>query len=246
MAASLITATIQNNDLDPKDEVRFNWATNTGGLTAVQAQTFVDDFFKVDPGGAGTANEHALASCLTPGTVLNGVDIRVYDITGHLDGSPHGSPYVHTATTLDAVGGDSRGNQLVVVFGFHASSYGTTPVDGPTVATIPTTERAQDQGAPPQHTGVEKLQSRRSGRMYFGPVDGSIIGVDGNANPELTGTWKTNFPANLAAFLAEHPEWCSWSRRDLAVYPVSAGWVDFSIMTRRVKAFSGAGRGAWS
>ncbi len=239
MSVSLCTFTVPNNDGDPKDEVRFSFVIEGALLTAGGLQTLWTAVMDTAYPGASLHSSAALASCL----VLTGGAItgRAYDITAFLDGSPHGSPYLVEAVTGTGPGGDSRGNQLCAVIGFQSAAYLSTPVDGP-IAAIPSSESAIDQGAPATHMGTTKLQSRQSGRIYFGPLDGSVIGIDANANPELTGTWKTNFSENFHDAIVTPGVFRVWSRRNAAVYPITQGWVDNSIGTRRVKAFKGAGR----
>lgn len=243
MADSLLTVTIPNLDGLAKDEVRFSFATNTHFADDTAATTFADDFFNHTYAGSGNPMNAALADCLS--SVVDASEVRVYDITGHLDGSPHGSPYIIAPWTLQNNGGESRGNQLCAVLGYQTAAYLATPVDGP-IGAIPTPESAQDMGAPATHSGTTKLQSRQSGRIYFGPLYSSVVGVDGNNNPELTDTWKTDFSANLHGFLAAHPEWMVWSRRNASLTAIAGGWVDNSIMTRRKKGYTGAGRTLWT
>lgn len=245
MVANLVTATLQNNNSQPRDEVRFSWVIDNGPIAAPAAQNIFTDFFGLSPGGSSAPMCEALASCMAPSVAPPGAEIRVYDISGHLDGSPHGSPYLVTNARLPSVGGDSRGNQLAVVMGYQAADYLSVPVEGPSGA-IKTQGPLAVRTALPTHTGVTKLQSRHSGRLYFGPIDASIIGVNADANPELTGTWQTNFALDVEAFQDVHPEWCIWSRANAAIVRITQGWVDFSIESRRKRAFTGAGRGAWT
>jgi len=107
----------------------------------------------------------------------------------------------------------------------------------------PTPESAQDYGAPATHMASSRPKSRHLGKIEFGPLDASAIGVDGNANPQFTDTFVNDAVAVLANFMANvgsitgGAAWSVWSRRDAFVYGVTGGWVDRGVKTRRSKTF---------
>lgn len=236
---SLVTCTFQNNDSSTRDETRFQLVVETAApLTGSQLQGIWQEFFNNHGGTHGLGAY--LASCVSrtiPGALF------AYDITAHLDGSPHGSPYASSSVTIDGAVSDSRGNQLCAVFAFVDSFYSAVPTSGPTVS-IPTPESAQDAGAPATHLGTNRPKSRHANRMYFGPVSADAIGVDGNANPQWTDTFMADAHLALHTFagnvdtLPGAPIWMVWSRRNAQVEAVASGWVDRGIKTRRRKAFS--------
>jgi hypothetical protein len=236
---SLVTITLENNDASSKDQTKFSLVvTGSAQISAATLTNIWEGFF--DNAGAPT---HRLGTYLA--TCINlaaGGQCAAYDITAHLDGSPHGSPYVTSSAAMNPSLGDSRGNQLCAVFAFNDSLYAGTPAAGPSGA-IPTPEFAQDMGAPATHTGTTRPKSRHTNRMYFGPLDAGAIGVDGNADPQFTDTFMADAAGSLAHFLATvaslptSPVWSVWSRRNAAVTPVNQGWVDRGIKTRRHKAF---------
>lgn len=239
MAVQLLTYDWPNLDGEAKDAIRLSFVLESGHLAPGDGQTIWNRAFGTAYGTATLSSDHLFANCLS--RAADAVTAKAYDISTFLDGSPHGSPYLTEQVTVSGTGGESRGNQLCAVIGVQSANYLSTPTDGP-IGPIPTPEAAQDMGAPATHDGVTKLRSRQSGRYYWGPLDSSVVGVDGNNNPELTGTWQTNLEQNFTGFLLAQGTVRIWSRRNAAVYAIASGWIDNSIATRRKKAYAGAGR----
>lgn len=242
---SLNTITFENENGSSKDQVKFSLVTQGAtGLTAAQVATLWGVFFNQHVATHGLGEY--LATCVSrtvPGAAA------AYDITAHLDGSSHGSPYVTGSYTLPASLGDSRGNQLCAVLNHHSGAYATTPNNGPS-GPIPTPEQAQDYGAPATHTGVTKPKQRQAGRMFLGPLSSTAIGVDGDANPQFTDTFMADAAAHLSFFNGNisadiGQDWKGWSRRDAAVWFVTGGWVDRGVKTRRVKGHNPNTRTNW-
>lgn len=231
---SLVTFELPNMNGVAKDAARMQVVTQASDFwAATDLEAMAEKLFDTVHTGATNAMGHYLASCLDPATT-----IRAYDISAHLDGGPHGSPYVSAAITRTATGGDSRGNAQCAVINWHSLDYATTPNNGP-VGAIPTPESAQDMGAPATHSGVTKLKARKANRMYFGPLDGSTIGVDGDGNPQFTDTFMTDAQKNFGGFfLTDGFGVHVWSRRDSGVHAIGGGWVDRGIKIRRTKGFS--------
>jgi hypothetical protein len=167
--------------------------------------------------------------------------IETYDISGHLDGSPHGSP---TSTTMFAVpasaGAISLPRQVCIVVPYHAD-FGVTLEHGAS-ATRPTTESAIDQGAPPTHPALTRPRANLRGRLFLGPwntlAQDSVNGL--------------GFSAELitAIQLAVHELiargfWAIWSRASASVHPVLAAAVDLAWQTQRRRVIGGAGRTAF-
>lgn len=236
---SLCTLTAENVNASTKDQTKLAVVVSSpAALTDVQLSNLWDVFG--DNSGAPTNRLWTyLASCVSRAAPAKAA---AYDITAHLDGSVHGSPYVTTDRPLLAALGDSRGNQICAVFSWQDGDYATTPTTGPSAA-IPTPEAAIDMGAPATHPGQTRPKSRHSNRMYFGPVDGSAIGVDGSGNPQWTDTFMEDAAGSLAFFRDHVPSvtggavWQVWSRRNAAISVVEHGWVDRGLKTRRRKTF---------
>lgn len=238
--AGLMTVKVPNLDGIAKDEVEWGFAfaeTPGGGTVDADMQSWATDFFTHDYGTGQLAGY--LSQCLD----FAHVQINHYDITAHLNGSPHGSPIFSGLVDWSASGGSqtASGNQLSAVLAYQATAYGSYPVEGPSGA-IPTPESAQDMGAPATHTGLTKLRQRKAGRVYLGPLNGNAITHDANHNPKLTANAQNSFKAaavngESGGAHAHGLTWSVWSRRNASLDAITEGWVDQCIHTRRRRAF---------
>lgn len=151
-------------------------------------------------GGVGVFGDE-LSSVIHPSYAL-------YDISAHLNGSPHGAPFDmgNTSSPL-GVDGSSLPGQIALVVDYHADLTGISEF-GPS----------------------SRPRARRRGRHYHGPMPISALDEDSTTNIPF---WKA---AQVAAFVGAYHtllagvpagiEWDVWSRKDAAVYPIIGGWVD--------------------
>jgi hypothetical protein len=157
--------------------------------------------------------------------------LQTYDISTFLHGEPHGTPIdTEVFSLLPAFGGFDLPDQVAAVFSYHGI-LSALPEHGP-VATRPTTEAAQDVGAPATHSAKTRPRASLRGRIYFGPL------VTDTADAE--GQVKSGFEAD--AFVALHrlklaagASWGVWSRTYGTITPVDSGWIDqdFGVVRRR-------------
>lgn len=131
-----------------------------------------------------------------------------YDITAFLNGSPHGAPFhMDSAGPLNPSSDDALPGQIAIVADFHADLSGISEF-GP-------------------HT---RPRARRRGRHYHGPVKLTSLQWDATTRiPFFSGAFVGELQSAYSALLAGVPtgyEWCVWSRKDAAVYPIVGGWVD--------------------
>jgi hypothetical protein len=176
-----------------------------------------------------------IADCID----LTKVMVQLYDLTGHLGGTPLGSPVAVTTPSwarLATLGGPhSGGSQLAACCVFH-SAYDVPEVGA--TASIPTSESAQDEGAPATHTGITRPRARERGRVYIGPLAaGSTSSVDANGNPSLIATCLDTLTAACTDLMAAPVSWSVWSRRDSTLRHVTHGWVDHGIKTQRRRTY---------
>ena len=171
------------------------------------------------------------------------VDVKCYDISTTLNGSPHGSPVATSTFTLgNPVSAVDIPSEVAVCFSFHAA-YGTSVEEGAIDTSIPSSEEAIDQGAPTTHTGRDRPRARVRGRIYVGPLSFGAVKTSGGAQCTVADDLVTALvgaggagPRLLALTGAN---WRVWSRRNAAVYTVTTGWVDNEFDTqrrRRIKA----------
>lgn len=198
--------------------------TSSVGVLSTAVETFFTHVY--------SAGE-SVGSFLSPdiSRVTSACSVEIYDIAGHLDGSPHGSPISIVPFTMSASLADpSLPEQVAVTLSMHAS-YGLALEHGPT-ETIPTDHRAQVEGAPSTHTAKSRPRSSLRGRIFIGPLNTGAIGATvGNSNVDLQTTLKDA----AVALLASEPGWSVWSRRLAALNAITGGWIDadLSVIRRR-------------
>ena len=161
------------------------------------------------------------------------------DVTGHLDGTPAGSPFRTDTFTLGSGTGEfpmPAGTGLC--FGMRAD-YGTAIEHGP-MTSLPSTDDAIDQGAPPTHLGQERPRARLRGRFYLGPMNGSVAinnttglvsdALLADAEYAVNGLIDT---ANTVS--ANQFNVVAWSRRAATVNPMTFYFVNeyFAYQRRR-------------
>jgi hypothetical protein len=151
------------------------------------------------------------------------VEIRYYDVTAHLDGSPHGAPFqVDTFTLAAHAGGTVHDlpNQCCSTLSYYSQldPGGTT-------------------------TG------RHRGRMFLGPLTDEVINTTFTAgNPRLSTAWTTDCThafAQLAAgmdALANPKVLCVWSRKAAGFEPVIACFMENKVDTLRKRAVAATAR----
>lgn len=151
-----------------------------------------------------------LSSALSRSASACGID--VYDLTGHLDGSPTGSPIYTTAFTLPGVGfsAANQPSEVAVVFAYLADGWETIP------------ETAINPSPPP---ATLRPRSRYRGRMYLGPLTDKPTDNDANGNPRPTdSTFLADCAAQWFAFMDERGgDFGVWSRADAQIRLVAPG-----------------------
>lgn len=154
-----------------------------------------------------------------------GVVHRVYDLTGHLDGSPHGSPKNEYAYSLP-VGtlGTSLPSQVALCLSFHAD-YTGDPEFGPG-----TRPRARDRG-----------------RVYLGPFHNQCLAEGSVTQRPIPAAGLVDSIHFSALFLMNEPghAWAVWSRRNAALEPVVGGWIDDSWDIQRRRKEDAVTRTTW-
>lgn len=223
---------------DTVNDFVFTDATSVANaITAAQAA--VPDFYN----GASTAGNHVRDFISQTISRTVAVDLNCYDITAHLDGSPHGSPVAHSTFTLGAVvSAVDIPSEVSVCFSFHAN-FGSTAEEGATDVSIPTPEEARDFGAPAVHTGIDRPKSRLRGRIFVGPLSFGAVKTSGGAqctvSDSLVNALVGAGGAGPRLLAISGAPWAIWSRRNGAAPTVVGGWVDNEFDTtrrRRIKA----------
>lgn len=191
--------------------------------------------------GVGQTNPwcHYLATGLS--RAANGVTVTYTDITAHLDGSPAGAPLATSTFTLGAAGvAQDLPAQDALTIAFRAT-YGTD-IERGVPGAIPSSESAQDQGAPATHTGQTKPRARDRGRLFFGPLNGSAL-ASTNGIPNSTVLADLGAVASAmcpAQKNGDADQWnfVVWSRRNAGVKPIAYYYVDENFTAQRRRSDS--------
>lgn len=182
-------------------------------------------------GDVGTGQARAVGAYLSSlfDRTAGAGQLKMFDITGHLDGSPHGSPIAEGTITLPA-----------------AAQFSNLP---PQVASV-LTLRARDALAQPvEGPGDTRPRARRTGRIFIGPLN-----LQAATNPANdVSTPSTAFTddclkaaENLQDALVDGDYvWCVWSRTALALSGIERVEMDNSwdiLRSRKIKPSIRVGR----
>lgn len=176
MADVLVTATLPAMSGDEADSVQNAFAFRGALLDAPTAAGFaitaVAGFYNTP--NQGDPNPLAIMISDWIDRTANACTLRAYDITGHLDGSPHGSPIQITPFTLGAVSQPSgpMPEETSAVLTIRGSGWETTPVEVP--------------GGPNPEDPPIRPKQRITGRLYVGPLHSMAFTRDGNKRTRLT------------------------------------------------------------
>lgn len=179
-----------------------------------------------------------------------GCYVDVFDLTGHLDGSPHGSAVDHSTFTLGAAASAiSLPNEVACAVSFRAVGHASALELG-SIEAIPTPQAAQNMGAPATHSGRAHPRARRRGRFYVGPLTiSTVTDTDTDKRPRLKDIFR-NTVGQAGGTLTQdaptvHPS--IWSRRDEVLRHISGGViVDDAFDTQRRRGEKAIVRGTYS
>lgn len=214
-----VEVVIPNEDGLAVDEFTTSFNYQTTGVDSAGMTALVQAFFNnAGTGQAGTiaGRMSASASRALP------VQVRYYDVTGHLDGSPHGAPFEVDTFTLAAEAGGTHSdlpNQICVVLSYWAAldTEGSTRPD-------------------------------KRGRMFIGPLTSEVQTTTTAGNPRVAALIRTDFTAafrNLAAAasaLTNPKPLAVWTRRFAGFQPVLGVWMEDRLDTQRRRALAATTR----
>lgn len=187
----------------------------------------IDGFYNLIP----TNGLSAMKDLLSPEVDNTALAMRFsfYDVTAHLDGSPHGSPiYTSFHTVQNDAGGNNVGLPAEVAFCITLEGQGRAeaPVEAP------------DGGD--ADVALDRPKQRRTGRIYFGPLSTDCLDVvDGIVRPHAqlrdTARLAIDDLVDYAFLNANGSSLAVWSRKDATMYPVTHVSVDnaFDVIRSR-------------
>lgn len=219
---TLITVTIPSRTGIARDSVVNNFVVATPDNVSPDFDATRDALaaFYNDSYEAGIDSIASRLSSVLSRTV-DAVALKFYNLTGHLDGSPHGSPVAERFLTLDAAqaGHNNLPGEAALVVSLEADMTG-----------------ALEEG--PLDT---RPKQRRRGRVYLGPLndfarsqDGTTGLVQVNASfLQQVGKAADALKDTLAGIAVPLQPWAIWSRTDAVVRNVVRVKVDNEIDTQR-------------
>lgn len=240
----LATVTLASDTGLVKDSVVNNFAINSmanddllGEQTAVMDALIA--FYNATPPGVdriGSSFNSGLSAFLSPvlSTTANACEVALYDISDHLDGSPHGSPFIQKAFTLDSdPGGTALPSEVACVLTLEAVGRDTAPVNVP--------------GGPAGPVGDTHPKARLTGRIYLGPLGANAITVTASvARPSnvlqdmlLAAAIQLDAAVRLTTPAADLGV---WSRTNQEIVPVAFVSVDNAFDTQRRRGDSATAR----
>lgn len=221
MTEVLATVRFANVSGLPEDVTVNDWSFDMASFTAAAVDGVAASITSFYNTGTGQTNTMAgyLSGVLSRAT--NAVEILFYDLTGHLDGSAHGSPDFLRTFTLAARGGANNvPSEVAIALSFHGD-----------VTDIP--ETAANPTPPP---AIIRPRARRRGRLYFGPLRNIALTEPDLTEPRPAAVFNTDVEVAVFRFMDERPDFSVWSRRDEVLYPVAPDgeWsVDDAFDTQR-------------
>lgn len=209
----------------------FHADTGTADDVATNGDDLIVDFY--NDLGTGAVNPVCYYLGQQLSRVSNACTIKWYDITGHLDGSPHGSPIHISHFTLGASHGAGPVQEgVAIALSFH-SAYGTD-VEFDNSGTPHTRPRARDRG-----------------RVYLGPVDQITMAADETTHRiAVTSDCRDDLACAALQMATDSDvstaEWVVWSRKRAAVSIVVGGWIDDRFDYQRRREDPGLVRRTWA
>lgn len=158
---------------------------------------------------------------------------KLYDISGHLDGSPHGSPYyVHPGALIaDLVTGQGLPSEVACKITLEATGRAAAAVE---------TGDGSDPGS-----ALDRPKSRLTGGVFFGPLndvaieyEGPVAGVTGGI-PRVSNSLRDTARLAISKMRLDAYDNAGgsqlgvWSRRNAAVVPLEAVSIDNAFDTIR-------------
>lgn len=203
----------------------FTYQVDSVDSTSIaDAMQTAEDFYTHAIGGSTIGS-------LLSGALDRGTDkavARCYDISAHLDGTPHGSPVGLDTFTIPAQSGGAIAlpEGCAVVPTFH-SDYGTDVEFG-----VGTRPRARDRG-----------------RVYIGPLTTDWITTDPTTGRCSVKSAYRGIVAGACDYMRTTPHgtcvWAVWSRKNATANAVVGGWVDDRFDYQRRREDQGLIRTNW-
>jgi hypothetical protein len=218
MANVLAQVTLPAKSAIPRDNVvnTFAFLTPTADIVDVDLLGLtgaIELFYNTAPSGhnsiAGFINDSIART-------TDGVVVKYYNLAGHLDGSPHGSPVsIQTFTLGNMVpGSEALPREIAACLTFQCA-----------------------YGSDAEFAGHTRPRARDRGRIYLGPLTNGTGQTDATTGRRrLTTSFQETVTIAAAALIAfPATAWAVWSRKAGLLNPVTGGWCDdaYDVQRRR-------------
>lgn len=172
---------------------------------------------------SGTSVAGSISSVVSRAT--DDIEVKVYDLAGREDGTPHGSPVASSFFTLAAQ--DGLPTQFPTEVACVLTTRATGWVDQPI-------ERADGSDAGSE---VDRPRQRYSGRNFIGPLNANALGIVSPGQVMVHANFRLallhgaeDMQDNL---VANGHSWAVWSRKDAVLRPIEGVSVDNAFDTQR-------------
>lgn len=232
----LITATFQGSTGLAHDRYVNTFAVANIDVedAGIRLETFdaLVDFYNV----VSANGDNALGSYLSNAVsrAANDSVLRMYDLTGDLDGTPHGAPVDEAPFTLVAAQTENLlPHEVAMVLTLEAVGRAQAPVEVP--------DGADPGGAP------DRPMQRRTGRIFVGPLADVALNPD-DGRPAVGFAFDLRESARdlatslLAVDPANESGWSVWSRADELLALVFSVSTDNAFDTQRRRGLDPTGR----
>jgi hypothetical protein len=171
---------------------------------------------------------------------LGGLTLEAVVIDGHLDGNGLPSPALITPETLGPSAGNNLPDQVCAVLSYHAIVTALPEHGG--IVTRPTTEEAQDMGAPATYGAHSRPRASLRGRIFIGPLSSSAVQL---VNGDLDVGAINDFRTAAARLMGNASAWSIWSKTYSTLTVISGGWVTNEPGTQRRRRDKNVTRVVW-
>jgi hypothetical protein len=235
MSRILVTATLPHVSAFPEDAFSnsFPFLGNVGDSAALVASEVMPAVAAFYTNVQSTSQ--SVGTWIGPGVSRssNACQLKAYDITGHEDGSPHGSPIATSTFTMPAAFGGEvpLPEEVALVVTTRGGGWTTAPIEAPD---------GSDPGA-----AIDRPRQRHSGRLYLGPFgETSNVASSGKARPDttlITTILDACEDLQVAANANGH-DWSVWSRTDADLRQIIEVQVDNAWDTQRRRGVAATSR----
>lgn len=216
----LTTVTFEHDSGLPEDRVVNSFAWTAPDLATLRAFTTagLPDFYNaVHAPGADP-----LCFWMSPrlNTLANVSKVNYYDVTTHLDGSPHGSPIAVESFTLGTSAvANAMPEEVAAVISWHGDLTGLV-----------------------EELGTTRPRARHRGRVFIGPLNIQGLGTDGRITTPMLNSMHG---AGLFILSSVGGLFSIWSRKDAAMYTATGGFADNAFDTQRRRGTDASARQTW-